>query len=128
MGVRLQATIALGKDGNEISVAPLVTAPSIRAGVAPEDPAATEKIIELAGHGMRGATLHATAAKAVAAELLKGQGMSNIQNAEVTLKCTKCGHLVPPPSESTSDETLVICPACGADLGTWGEAKKALRR
>jgi hypothetical protein len=54
--------------------------------------------------------------------------MNDFQRAEVTLKCTKCGHLVPTPSEATSDETLVICPACGADLGTWGEAKKALRR
>jgi Zn finger protein HypA/HybF involved in hydrogenase expression len=77
------------------------------------------------GRGMRGATLHPTAAKA---ELLKGKRMSNVQNAEVTLKCTKCSHLVPPPSEATSDETLVICPACGANLGTWGEAKKAIRR
>jgi hypothetical protein len=38
-------------------------------GVAPEDQAVrrmvAEKIIELAGHGMRGATLHAIAAKAV---------------------------------------------------------------
>jgi DNA-directed RNA polymerase subunit RPC12/RpoP len=51
--------------------------------------------------------------------------MSDIQKAEVTLKCTKCGHLVPSPSEATSDDTLVICPACGADLGTWGEAKRS---
>jgi hypothetical protein len=44
-------------------------------GVAPEDRAArrlvAEKIIELAGHGMRGATLHATAAKAVEVERRK---------------------------------------------------------
>jgi DNA-directed RNA polymerase subunit RPC12/RpoP len=96
-------------------------------GVAPDQAArklVAEKIIELAGHGMRGATLHATAAKAVEPAI----GMSNIQNAEATLKCTKCGHFVPPRSESTSDETLIICPACGADLGTWGETKKVLWR
>jgi DNA-directed RNA polymerase subunit RPC12/RpoP len=52
--------------------------------------------------------------------------MSDIPKAELTLKCTKCGHLVPSPSESTSDDTLVICPACGADLGTWGEAKRSV--
>jgi hypothetical protein len=41
-------------------------------GVPPEDQAArrlvAEKIIELAGHGMRGATLHAMTVKAVEAE------------------------------------------------------------
>jgi DNA-directed RNA polymerase subunit RPC12/RpoP len=43
--------------------------------------------------------------------------MSDIQKAEAALKCTRCGHSVPPPAESTSDETLIICPACGANLG-----------
>ena len=32
--------------------------------------------------------------------------MTNVQKAEATLKCTSCGHSVPPPAESTSDETL----------------------
>ena len=57
-------------------------------------------------------------------EKVRWKEMSDIQKVEVALKCTKCGHLVPSPSESTSDDTLVICPACGADLGTWGEAKR----
>jgi hypothetical protein len=44
-------------------------------GVAPEDQAVrrmvAEKIIELAGHGMRDATLHATAAKTVEIKIQK---------------------------------------------------------
>ena len=31
--------------------------------------------------------------------------MTNVQKAEATLKCTRCGHSVPPPADSTSDET-----------------------
>ena len=58
----------------------------------------------------------------------KGKPMSDIQKAEATLKCTRCGHAVPPPAESTSDETLIICPACGANLGSWGDAKKAIAK
>ena len=54
--------------------------------------------------------------------------MSNIQKAEATLKCTRCGHSVPPPAESTSDDTLIICPACGANLGSWGDAKKEISK
>ena len=27
--------------------------------------------------------------------------MTNAQKAEATLKCTRCGHSVPPPAEST---------------------------
>ena len=61
----------------------------------------------------------------VRVEKVRWKEMCEIQKAEVALKCTKCGHLVPSPSESTSDDTLVICPACGADLGTWGEAKSS---
>jgi DNA-directed RNA polymerase subunit RPC12/RpoP len=58
-------------------------------------------------------------------EKVRWKEMSDIPKVEVALKCTKCGHHVPSPSESTSDDTLVICPACGADLGTWGEAKRS---
>jgi DNA-directed RNA polymerase subunit RPC12/RpoP len=50
----------------------------------------------------------------------------NIQKAEATLRCTRCGHAVPPPAESTSDDTLIICPACGANLGRWGDAKSEI--
>ena len=50
--------------------------------------------------------------------------MANVQKAEATLKCTWCGHSVPLPADSTSDETLIVCPACGANLGSWGDAKK----
>ena len=50
--------------------------------------------------------------------------MTNVQNAEATLKCTRCGHSVPLAAESTSDETLIVCPACGANLGSWGDTKK----
>jgi DNA-directed RNA polymerase subunit RPC12/RpoP len=53
---------------------------------------------------------------------------NNIQRAEATLKCAKCSHSVPRPLESTSDETLIICPACGANLGSWGDAKKAIAK
>jgi hypothetical protein len=52
----------------------------------------------------------------------------NIQKAEATLQCTKCSHSVPRPSESTSGETLIICPACGANLGSWGDAKKEIAK
>ena len=52
--------------------------------------------------------------------------MTAVQMAEATLKCTRCGHSVPRPAESTSDETLVVCPACGANIGSWGDAKKEL--
>jgi DNA-directed RNA polymerase subunit RPC12/RpoP len=50
----------------------------------------------------------------------------NIQKAESTLKCTRCGHAVPLPAESTSDDTLIVCPACGANLGRWGDTKKEI--
>jgi DNA-directed RNA polymerase subunit RPC12/RpoP len=52
--------------------------------------------------------------------------MINAQNADGTLKCTRCGHSVPPPAESTSDETLIVCPACGANLGSRGDTKKEI--
>ena len=52
--------------------------------------------------------------------------MTNVQKAEATLKCTRCGHSVPPPANSTSDETLIVCPACGANLGSWGDAEKEI--
>jgi DNA-directed RNA polymerase subunit RPC12/RpoP len=52
--------------------------------------------------------------------------MTNVQKAEATLKCIRCGHSVPRPAELTSDETLVVCPACGANLGSWGDAKKEI--
>jgi uncharacterized C2H2 Zn-finger protein len=52
--------------------------------------------------------------------------MTNVRNADGTLKCTRCGHSVPPPAESTSDETLIVCPACGANLGSWGDTKKEI--
>jgi DNA-directed RNA polymerase subunit RPC12/RpoP len=52
--------------------------------------------------------------------------MTNVQTTEATLKCTKCGHSVPRPAESTSDATLIVCPACGANLGSWGDAKKEI--
>jgi predicted nucleic acid-binding Zn ribbon protein len=28
--------------------------------------------------------------------------------------------------KSTSDDTLIICPACGANLGRWGDAKSEI--
>jgi DNA-directed RNA polymerase subunit RPC12/RpoP len=46
------------------------------------------------------------------------------QKAEATLKCTRCGHAVPLPAEATNDGTLIICPACGANLGRWGDVRK----
>ena len=52
--------------------------------------------------------------------------MTAVQMAEATLKCTRCGHSVPRPAESTGDETLVVCPACGANVGSWGDAKKEI--
>jgi DNA-directed RNA polymerase subunit RPC12/RpoP len=47
----------------------------------------------------------------------------DIQKAGVTLTCTRCGHAVPDPADSTSDDTLVICPACGTSFGRWGEVR-----
>ena len=52
--------------------------------------------------------------------------MTNVQKTDAPLKCTRCGHFVPPPAEATSDETLIVCPACGANLGSWGDAKKEI--
>jgi hypothetical protein len=77
-----------------------------------------EKIIELAGHGMHGATLRAAAIKEVNAM------SDNVQKPAQRLSCSNCGHAVPLPAASTSNDTLVICPACGADLGRWGDVKE----
>jgi DNA-directed RNA polymerase subunit RPC12/RpoP len=52
--------------------------------------------------------------------------MTDQEESEATLRCTRCGHSVPPPAESTSDEILIVCPACGANLGSWGDAKKEI--
>jgi DNA-directed RNA polymerase subunit RPC12/RpoP len=78
-----------------------------------------EKIIELAGHGMRGATLRAATIKEVNAM------SDNVQEPAQSLSCLNCGHAVPLPAASTSVDTLVICPACGADLGRWGDVKES---
>ena len=43
------------------------------------------------------------------------------------LRCTRCGHSVPPPAESTSDGILIVCPACGANLGVMGQCEKGDR-
>ena len=32
--------------------------------------------------------------------------MTDQEEFEATLRCTRCGHSVPPPAESTSDETF----------------------
>jgi DNA-directed RNA polymerase subunit RPC12/RpoP len=78
-----------------------------------------EKIIELAGHGMHGATLRAATIKEVNAM------SDNAQKLAQSLSCSNCGHAVPLPAASTSNDTLVICPACGADLGRWGDVKES---
>jgi DNA-directed RNA polymerase subunit RPC12/RpoP len=78
-----------------------------------------EKIIESAGHGMRGATLCAATIKEVNAM------SDNVQEPAQSLSCLNCGHAVPLPAASTSVDTLVICPACGADLGRWGDVKES---
>jgi hypothetical protein len=78
-----------------------------------------QKIIELPGHGTHAATLHAATIKEV-------DPMSdNLQKPAANLSCSKCGHAVPAPAASTRDDTLVICPACGANLGRWGEVKES---
>jgi DNA-directed RNA polymerase subunit RPC12/RpoP len=77
-----------------------------------------EKIIELAGHGMHGATLRAATIKEVSAM------SNNVQKPAASLSCSNCGHAIPLPSASTSDDTLVICPACGSNLGRWGDVKE----
>ena len=78
-----------------------------------------EKIIELAAHGMQGATLRAATTKEVNAM------SDNVQKSAQSLSCSNCGHAVPLPAVSTSDDTLVICPACSADLGRWGDVKES---
>jgi DNA-directed RNA polymerase subunit RPC12/RpoP len=78
-----------------------------------------EKIIELAGHGMHGATLRAATIKEV------GAMSDNAQKPATSLSCSNCGHPIPPPAASMSDDTLVICPACGANLGRWGDVKES---
>jgi DNA-directed RNA polymerase subunit RPC12/RpoP len=78
-----------------------------------------EKIIELAGHGMHGATLHAATIKEV------GAMSDNMEEPATSLSCSNCGHAVPLPAASTSDDTLVICPACGANLGRWDDVKES---
>jgi hypothetical protein len=74
---------------------------------------------ESAGHGMRGATLCAATIKEVNAM------SDNVQEPAQSLSCLNCGHAVPLPAASTSVDTLVICPACGADLGRWGDVKES---
>jgi DNA-directed RNA polymerase subunit RPC12/RpoP len=49
----------------------------------------------------------------------------NVQEPAQSLSCLNCGHAVPLPAASTSVDTLVICPACGADLGRWGDVKES---
>jgi DNA-directed RNA polymerase subunit RPC12/RpoP len=78
-----------------------------------------EKIIELAGHGMHGATLRAATIKEV------GVMSDNMQKPATSLSCSNCGHAIPPPAASTRDDTLVICPACGSNLGRWGDVKQS---
>jgi hypothetical protein len=50
----------------------------------------------------------------------------NVQAAKATLTCNKCGHVIPPPSKPTTDDTLIVCPACGANLGRWGDVKNEI--
>jgi hypothetical protein len=66
-----------------------------------------EKIIELAGHGMQGATLRARA------------------EARAKLKLLELWSCRPPACSIDERRTLVICPACGADLGRWGDVKES---
>ena len=78
-----------------------------------------EKMIALAGHGMRGASLRAATIREVNAM------SDNVQKPAQSLSCPNCAHAVPWTAASTTDDTLVICPACGADLGRWGEVKES---
>jgi DNA-directed RNA polymerase subunit RPC12/RpoP len=49
-----------------------------------------------------------------------------MSDAEATLRCARCGHAIPAPVESTSDDTLVICPACGTSFGRWGDVRNEI--
>ena len=54
--------------------------------------------------------------------------MTNVQNAEATLKCTRCGHSVPLPAESTSDETSHRLSGLRSESRVVGRYEKAGRR
>ena len=44
---------------------------------------------------------------------------------EMTLSCSECGsNDIIGPDEMT-DESIVTCNTCGAEVGTWGEIQKA---
>jgi len=49
----------------------------------------------------------------------------DIQRAGITLTCTRCGHAIP-SADSISDDTLVICPACGKSFGRWGDVRNEM--
>jgi DNA-directed RNA polymerase subunit RPC12/RpoP len=52
--------------------------------------------------------------------------IDNVQKAEATLTCNRCGHVVPPPTKPMTDDMLIVCPACGANLGRWGDVKNKI--
>ena len=70
-----------------------------------------EKIIELAAHGMQGATLRAATTKEVNAM------SDNVQKSAQSLSCSNCGHAVPLPAASTSDVPSSSAPLAGR---IWG--------
>jgi hypothetical protein len=49
-----------------------------------------------------------------------------MSDTEAVLTCTNCRHAIPAPPASTSDATLVICPACGTSFGRWGDVKNEI--
>ncbi len=43
--------------------------------------------------------------------------------AKATLSCMKCGHQGVSVPENPTDGSLITCPACGAELSTYGQLK-----
>ena len=53
--------------------------------------------------------------------------MTNAHKTEATLKCTKCGHSVPPPAESTSDENSHRLSGLRSESRNMGQCEKGDR-
>jgi DNA-directed RNA polymerase subunit RPC12/RpoP len=44
----------------------------------------------------------------------------------IVLNCGKCGHDKVTVPDDAGEETPIVCPACGAQLSTWGELRPVI--
>jgi DNA-directed RNA polymerase subunit RPC12/RpoP len=42
---------------------------------------------------------------------------------DVTLKCSQCGNDVSPVIENPTDESIIVCPSCSQEIGSWADIK-----